>query len=42
MGENPGNPYDKGKTSFDISFISGQICINFEADNLEYKNKIPN
>ena len=36
--------YDKGKTSFDMSFKSGQICIGFEAANFEKvkKKKTPN
>ena len=32
--------YDKGKTSFDISFNSGQISIGFKADNLEKYQKL--
>ena len=35
MGEIQETPYDKDKTSFDISFHSSQICVQFEADILE-------
>ena len=35
MGEIQETPYDNGKTSFDISFHSSHICVQFEADILE-------
>ena len=40
MREIKETPYDKGKTSFDISFNSGQISIGVNADNLEKYQKV--